>query len=293
MAEPISTGAALGAAGITGGSSIIGSVISGLFGSSAQQAANDTSRAINRENNFWNLLMMDRANAFNAEQSAIERDFNSAEALKAFERSDEAYKRRYQDTVRDLRHAGLNPLLAVNGLTASGSASSSAASAGHASASALGSSGLPHISAVNPMSGFSGLGSAVNSAVDSYIRLKNLDMAKEKVDSEVKNIDADTLSKTLDALSKDPDVIKERRRYGETGLMGQVYHFVRSLADGLGFTDSFVNGSEDSNSALRGKQISEEFKEEVAPVIIKQSLESSKRGMSINDWDLHHGHGAR
>lgn len=96
--------------------------------------------------NFWNNISgVSAANQFTAEQNAINRMYNSAEAVKAYNRELYADSTKYQRTMADLKRAGVNPLMAVAGASA-GSVSAAPASA--SSGSSVGSSGGVIISAI-------------------------------------------------------------------------------------------------------------------------------------------------
>lgn len=77
-------------------------------------------------------LAFQRESQFNASEAQKNRDFQSAEAEKAYLREREARQTAYQDTMKSMKEAGLNPVLAYqNGAqsVSSGSASGSQASA--------------------------------------------------------------------------------------------------------------------------------------------------------------------
>lgn len=101
------------------------------------------------------LYLQEQANKFNAEQGQIQRDYNSAEAQKAWERNEQSaqnqrdYDERMSNTqiqraVADMQEAGINPILGFNGgahFSGGASASSGAASAGSVSSSGSRTSG--------------------------------------------------------------------------------------------------------------------------------------------------------
>lgn len=73
----------------------------------------------------------------NARENQLNRDYNSAEALKSFERQLQMRGTQYQDTVKDMQRAGLN----VGSMFANGANPSSATGVASASSSSVGSSG--------------------------------------------------------------------------------------------------------------------------------------------------------
>ena len=79
-------------------------------------------------------------NDFYAAEAALQREWSSSEAEKAFQRELMADSTKYQRTMADLARSGVNPLMAVAGASA-GSVSSAPASASSAS-SGSGSGGV-------------------------------------------------------------------------------------------------------------------------------------------------------
>lgn len=95
--------------------------------------ASDIYQAIIDATNLQNQVSQasaDRAMEFSEEQARLAREFNAEQSQLAFDRSIEAFGKRYQMTMEDLRNAGLNPKLvgslgspsAPGGIAASASA---------------------------------------------------------------------------------------------------------------------------------------------------------------------------
>lgn len=180
----------IGSALISGGSSLVGGIMSGLFGSSAQNDANALSIQLNRENN-----------KFNAEQAALnrqfqermyERTFNEANAYN----SPEAQRKRWEK-------AGFNPYFMM-GNVQSGQMQSAPSGATASSA------GMPNIQAYNPTEAILTASQGVANAINSYY--SNSKISRE---SEATAIDNLTRYRTnianIEKLIADKDTSKANR----------------------------------------------------------------------------------
>lgn len=153
---------------VTGG---LGGIVGGLLGFEGQKDTNETNVQLAREtrefnaaeaekSRYWQGSMLDATSAFNAQQSAINRDFQERMSNTAWQRA-----------VGDMKEAGLNPMLAYS---RGGAAmpSGGSASVGSPSGATANAGGVPRVE------------NAVAQAVASAGAVAN-----------IKNIQADTLLK--------------------------------------------------------------------------------------------------
>lgn len=160
--------------------SLGGSLGSGLFGASAQSAANAANLKIAQQNNL-----------FNHYEAELNRNWLQYMSNSA-----------YQRQRADLKAAGYNPLLGLSSPSSTPSGSTASAS------------GLPSISAVNPMSGLSALGSAFTSALGAWNILKENERADKITDAQVKNIGTQT---TKDKVQTFTGVVDKAITLGSAG----------------------------------------------------------------------------
>ena len=131
-----------------------------------------------RQQYAYNKALQDDAQAFNAKQAQIERDWQTEMSNTARQRA-----------VADLQSAGLNPVLAA------GAEASSGAGAAATSPGASAGAGVP---SANPISMIQAIVSTINSA-------KKTEAEVDKIKHEIKNVDADTKNKDADTKKKGQD----------------------------------------------------------------------------------------
>lgn len=83
-------------------------------------------------NNDWTRSLQLQANAFafTAEQAKLAREFNSLEAQKLRDWQTEMSNSAYSRSIADLKKNGINPYMAINGLSAASTPSGAAGSSG-------------------------------------------------------------------------------------------------------------------------------------------------------------------
>lgn len=164
------------AGALSGGASLLGGLMSGLFGSSAQNSANETNIAMNRENNL-----------FNASQAAVARNWQSSENEKSRAFSLDQYLREIdwqkyllgystpEEQLKRYRDAGINPYFAMGNISSGVLQSNpTATSPSSNSATPASSSGLPQVKAYDPTNAIMSASHGVSDAINSYFRNENV-----------------------------------------------------------------------------------------------------------------------
>lgn len=161
---------------ITGGSSVLGSLVSGIFNSSAQRRANKLQVQLAKEQNAFNERMLDKQNAFNLDMWNKENEYNSPTAQ-----------------VQRMLAAGLNPAALA------GSSGQSGLSTNMPQSESFSPAALPNIV---PETGFGdAIGNMSSQFVNMAAAFKSLTETKGQ---EIDNANKDAMLKaTIDKLRAD------------------------------------------------------------------------------------------
>lgn len=152
---------------VVGAGSVLGSLASGLFGSSAQKSANETNIQIARENRDWQSGQNQLNRVWQEKMWNLENLYNTPSAMR-----------------KRLEDAGYNPNALFSDMSAQRGANVG-------SPSMVGAPNGVQVQPVNPMSGLSGLGSALQLGLQSKL-----------LDSESSNQSAQAQATLIKALSQ-------------------------------------------------------------------------------------------
>lgn len=202
---PLSLGAGTAiAAGISGGASLLG----GILSKNSQSSANKTNLQINRENQKWNEKMMDKQNAWNLAQWNRENEYNSA-----------------AQQVARYRAAGLNPYLMMQNGSAGSASSVTSASPGTAGMSNT-------VSSFDYSSAAAGVGNAVAQYYSNQLMSANVRKAvAEAVGQEKQNTWIDTkLQAEIESLKQHTSSSKTRQELDKFSLFRAKNMLVGELA---------------------------------------------------------------
>lgn len=170
----------IAAAGISGGSSVLGGIISGIFGARQQKKANEFNLKLNQMNNEFNERMAKEQRAWQEEMWNKQNAYNDPSAMMS----------RY-------RAAGLNPGLMMSGGSGVGAAQSAGSGSSASAANAI---PMQPASLGDGISkSFMGLGQLLSAIPLQREQVKNLAIqnkyADSKINAEIENIIEDTRNK--------------------------------------------------------------------------------------------------
>lgn len=173
---------------VSGGAQLGGSLLGGLFGSGGQSATNAQSLSMFNQQMAFAQAQQEKAQQFNHDEAELSRNWQADMSNSAYQRS-----------MRDMRLAGLNPILAANlgGASSPGGASASITGASAPGAPSLGSPGdamARGVTSAGEAAGRAMATKAVLTQAEKDASQVKLNQASEKyTDSNT------TLNKTLDA----------------------------------------------------------------------------------------------
>ncbi|QXP07960.1 MAG: DNA pilot protein [Arizlama microvirus] len=209
----------------------IGSAVGGILGFVGQNQTNQKNWDIANAANQTNQQMQGDAQAFNADQARIDREFqasqvsgqqayNAAEAQKSRDYTTQMSNTAYTRAVQDMKNAGLNPMLTV---TQGGASTPNGATATGAAASGAHGSITPN-RAVNPPTMGNTLSAAVSGASQFADIANKLDQ-NELIKAQIHQTDTQsdyTRARYFNELDLNPGIKKQvDKMMAEIGLMQQ------------------------------------------------------------------------
>jgi len=173
---------------ITGGSSLLGSIFS------ANTSASNVSQQIAAQQG-----MQTQSEAFNAEQAQLNRSFQETMSNTAYQRAS-----------KDMKSAGLNPMMMFG-------SGGPASVPGGSSASV----GTPSVPPFNKTSPFAGIGDAVSKALNSAITAKTFDKMTQEI-ANLQTQQAQTAAQTITEQERPPLVRAQSRETAATAKLKEL-----------------------------------------------------------------------
>jgi hypothetical protein len=169
---------------------LVGGLLSGVASLAGSIFSSQTSAQNTQQQIMAQEAMQAQSEGFNAEQADLARQFNAEQAQDTrnfqetmFGYSSDLANTAYQRAAKDMRAAGLNPILAAGQSSPMVAPPSGATASGPAA-----SVGTPSVPMSQKTSPLAGLGAAVNQAVNTAISAKTFD----KMTEEIANTQSDT-----------------------------------------------------------------------------------------------------
>lgn len=191
-----------GAAAISGGLGLGGSIASGLF-----------ARSENKKMRKWNEKMYNLSVENNRQDAAQANEWQKELQQLAMELGLESTRRSWSENVKGLREAGLNPMLALNGTGVSGAGGIGAPSSAQANSTGFGQPGMLNAD----FSGISQAGKAILDAklIDSEAELNEAKAAEIKGETEPAQVAIKKLNKEIETMGAQINEL-----YASAGLKG-------------------------------------------------------------------------
>lgn len=193
---------------------IAGSAISGILGYQGQRETNSSNETMANNATAANMAEAERNRSFQAGQSSAQMAYQAAETEKARKWEEQMSNTAMQRRAADMKAAGINPILGVEGASTPSVSAPSGAAASGSQGSAVSSQNQ------NPYSHLTGI---FNSALDAAKTLGELDLQK----SQAGLIKAQTYKTGVEGKVAEKDIPK-------SDIINKGYRWVEKVFDGLG-----------------------------------------------------------